>query len=240
MTVTARHPGVVRIGGRLMVVDPFAERGELTDEQANVRRLRRRLTLLFGGFLVFVALVIGGLIGAFIDAVIAPGNDIVLSMPIADPDWVPGVDVIGAIVAALLTVFLLITRQDRLRRRDSLRGGHQPSRWVDPLNDHLIGLDDDVSWTGLWTLTRMYAAAERAQREFIRVGAAQPEVGSECDQVVADARFAANDTRAALEKTAVQMGVLVPEGPLPDAQAILANSARQRGRATRKNLATGL
>lgn len=242
MTVSARHPGVVRVGGRLMVVDPFADRGELTEAQLQVKRLRMRLTMLFGGFLVFVAIILGGLLGAIADGLIARGRgqSFSLSLPGSDPNWVPGLDVAGAVLGVILAVFLLVARGERRRRIGSIYGGHQPSRWIDPLNDHLIGLDDDVAWTELWTLSRMYSAAERAQRELVQMGATQQEVGTESAQRVADAQFIANDTRAALEKTAQQMGVTVPTGPLPDAQAILANGVKQRGRNGRRNSAAGL
>jgi hypothetical protein len=50
----------------------------------------------------------------------------------------------------------------------------------------------------------------------------------ECDLL--EARLAADDARDALEKTAQLMGVIVPEGPLPDAQAIAADGARLRAR----------
>ncbi|MGK9149088.1 hypothetical protein KXS11_15760 [Plantibacter flavus] len=230
MTVTTRHPGVVRVGGRLMVVDPFADRGTLTEGQQRVLRLRRRITILLGGFLLVAGFIAGALIGVLVEWALGRVKSPGVSLPGLDADWVPGFDVVGSVVGVIAAVVFLLVSAERRKRRRSLDGGHQPSRWIDPLNDHLVGLSDDVSWTSLWTLTRMYAAAERAQRELVQLSAARGAVGDEDECDLAEARFAAADAREGLEKTAQIMGIRVPEGPLPDAQAILAGTARQRAK----------
>ncbi|MBF4563617.1 hypothetical protein [Plantibacter sp. VKM Ac-2876] len=230
MTVTTRHPGVVRVGGRLMVVDPFAERGELTEGQQRGHQLRRRITLLLGAFLLLTGFVVGATVGVVVEWSLVHDGRSSVSLPGFDPEWAPGLDVVGALLGAILVAVLLLVSAERRNRRRRLDGGHQPSRWIDPLNDHLIGLSDDLPWTSLWTLTRMYATAERLQRELVERSAALGEVGSDAQCDLVEARFAADDARDALEKTATLMGVIVPEGPLPDAQAILADSARLRAR----------
>ncbi|HXH34801.1 MAG TPA: hypothetical protein VNJ54_10355 [Plantibacter sp.] len=230
MTVTTRHPGVVRVGGRLMVVDPFADRGVLTEGQQRVHRLRRRIAVLLGGFLLLAGFVIGAFAGVLVQWAMSPERTGEVSLPVIDRDWTPGLDVAGAVLGVILVVVFLVVSAERRNRRRRLDGRHQPSRWIDPVNDHLIGVDDDTSWPALWTLTRMYASAERAQRELVHRSAARGEVGSGDECELAELRFAADDAREALEKTAQAMGVSVPEGPLPDAQAILASSARQRVR----------
>lgn len=213
-----------------MVVDPFADRGVLTEGQQRVQQLRRRITLLLGAFLILVGFVVGAFIGVVIEWWLTAVEPTALSLPGLDPEWAPGLDVAGAVLGVILVVVLLLVSVERRNRRRRLDGRHQPSRWIDPLNDHLIGLTDDVTWPSLWTLTRMYASAERAQRELTHLSGARGEVGSDDEYDLAQARFAADDAREALEKTAKAMGVIVPEGPLPDAQAILASTERQRTR----------
>jgi hypothetical protein len=230
MTVTTRHLGVVRVGGRLMVVDPFAERGELTAGQERVHQLRRRITILLGTFLLLVGFVVGAAVGVLVEWMLVHDETRSVSLPGFDPEWVPGLDVVGALLGVILVAVLLLVWAERRNHHRRLDGGHQPSRWVDPLNDHLIGLSDDVSWTSLWTLTRMYATAERLQRELVERSAARREVGADDECDLLEARLAADDARDALEKTAQLMGVIVPEGPLPDAQAIAADGARLRAR----------
>lgn len=213
-----------------MVVDPFAERGELTEGQQRVHQLRRRITVLLGAFLVLAGFTAGATVGVLVEWWLVPDERRTVSLPGFDPEWVPGFDVVGALFGAILVAVLLLVWAERRKSRRRLDGGHQPSRWIDPLNDHLIGLSDDLPWTSLWTLTRMYATAERLQRELVERSGTRGEVGSDdpCDLV--EARLAADDARDALEKTARIVGVIVPEGPLPDAQAILAGDARLRAR----------
>lgn len=230
MTVTTRHPGVVRVGGRLMVVDPFADRGVLTEGQQRVQQLRRRITLLLGGFLLLAGFVLGAFVGMLIEWWLTAETSPAVSLPGLDREWTPGLDIAGALLGTILVAVFLLVSAERRNRSRRLDGRHQPSRWIDPLNVHLIGLTDDAPWPSLWTLTRMYASAERAQRELIHLSAARGEVGSDDECDLAEARFAADDAREALEKTAKAMGVIVPEGPLPDAQAILASTERQRTR----------
>jgi len=213
-----------------MVVDPFADRGALTEGQQRVHQLRRRMTLLLGAFLILAGFVLGAVVGVLVQWAMSPDDAPTFGLPGLDPDWTPGLDVAGAVLGVIVVVIFLVVSAERRNRRRRLDGRHQPSRWVDPLNDHLIGLTDDVSWPALWTLTRMYASAERAQRELMHRSALRGEVGSDDECDLAEARFAADDAREALEKTAKAIGVIVPEGPLPDAQAILADSARQRAR----------